>query len=238
MDLLAQRATGVAWKQMAVLLRSTTGLDEYLAVLRAAGVPYTVDRDRSYYQRREVQDAAALVCAVLDPADCIALVATLRSAWVGVPDAAWAPLWAQAFPRAVRDAIEGVAGARARVAAAVEAAARTMPSQGVPGLADLAGWDLSLLHAVEVLASLRRVFEQEDVDRFVEALRVWTLCEATAAARHPGAFRLANLRARELRNRSRSTSPTSRRCSARCAAATTSAGSRRAGRATRRGCRQ
>jgi ATP-dependent helicase/nuclease subunit A len=192
-DLLAQRAAGVAWREMAVLLRSTTGLDEYLVALREAGVPYTVDRDRSYYQRREVQDAAALVCAVLDPADRIALVATLRSAWVGVPDAAWAPLWAQEFPRVAREAIEGVAGARERVAAAVDAALRAMPSGDVPGLADLAGWELSLVHAVDVLASLRRVFEREDVDRFVEALRNRTLCEATAAARHPGRFRLANL---------------------------------------------
>lgn len=192
-DLLAQREAGVAWKQMAVLLRSTTGLDEYLAALREANVPYTVDRDRSYYQRREVQDAAALVCAVLDPGDSIALVATLRSAWVGVPDAAWAPLWAQEFPRAVRAAIEGADAAAQRAAAAVEAALRAMPSQGVPGLADLAGWEFSLLHAVDVLVSLRRVFETGSVDRFVEALRVQTLCEATAAARHPGKFRLANL---------------------------------------------
>jgi ATP-dependent helicase/nuclease subunit A len=192
-DLLAQRAAGVGWKQMAVLLRSTTGLDEYLAALREAGVPYTVDRDRSYYQRREVQDAAALVCAVLDPADRIALVATLRSAWVGVPDAAWTLLWAHEFPRIAREAIEGVAGAQERVAAAVAAAAVALPSQGVPGLADLAGWDLSLMHAVEVLAALRRVFETESIDRFVEALRVLTLSEATAAARHPGAFRVANL---------------------------------------------
>lgn len=192
-DLCAQRASGVAWKQMAVLLRSTTGLDEYLGALREAGVPYTVDRDRSYYQRREVQDAASMVRAVLDPTDRIALVATLRSAWVGVPDAAWEPLWSLDLPRAVREAIEGVAGAQERVAAIAASAARTLPRDDVPGLADLVGWELSLVHAVEVLASLRRVFETESIDRFLEALRVRTLCESTAAARHPGAFRLANL---------------------------------------------
>lgn len=192
-DLRAQRESGVPWREIALLLRSTTGLDEYLGALREAGVPYTVDRDRSYYQRREVQDAAALVCVVLDPSDRLALVAALRSAWVGVPDAAWAPLWKRGFAEAAREAIEAVDGAQQRVVAMIGEVVRALPAEGIPGLAELAGWDLSLLHAVEVLASLRSSLRTGSIDRFVEALRTRTLFEATAAARHPGSFRVANL---------------------------------------------
>ena len=54
--------------------------------------------DRNYYQRREVIEAAALVRTVLNPNDQIALLTWLRSAAVGVPDAALIPLWAEDFP--------------------------------------------------------------------------------------------------------------------------------------------
>jgi ATP-dependent helicase/nuclease subunit A len=181
----------VPWKESAILLRAMGDVDRYLAALRDAGVPYRVDRDRDFRQRREIRDATALVCAVLDPNDQIALVATLRSAWVGVPDAAWRPLWAHGFPAAARAAIEGDRDALARVVAMASEAAGA--AAGVPGVAALAGWDRSLVHAIEVLSSLRATYATETSDTFVEALRVRTLVEATEAARHPGAFRVANL---------------------------------------------
>jgi ATP-dependent helicase/nuclease subunit A len=190
-DLRRAEARGVAWKQIALLLRSTGDLDVYLAALRDAEIPYVVDRDRSYYQRREVRDAASLVAAVLDPSDQLALVATLRSAWVGVPDAAWAPLWTREFPDVVRDALAGRDAAVARLTAITAETARAIAER--PGLAALAGWDASLVHAVGVIASLRRTFATEPIDAFVEALRTRTLCEASEAARYPGGFRLANL---------------------------------------------
>ena len=49
--------------------------------------------DRKYYQHREVIDAGAMVRAVLDPNDHLALLALLRSPLVGLPDAALFPLW-------------------------------------------------------------------------------------------------------------------------------------------------
>jgi ATP-dependent helicase/nuclease subunit A len=200
-DLLRLRERGVAWSEVGVLLRSAGDLDEYLSALREAGVRYVVDRDRGYPLRREVLDAAALVRVVLDPDDQIALVATLRSAWVGVPDAAWRPLWARSLPAVARRAIEGDVAAQARVAAIGADVEREIAGLDVPGLAALSGWSASLAHAVEVLAELRRSFQEESADRFVESLRALPLVEATAAARHPGAFRVANLSRflRELR---------------------------------------
>ncbi|RIK91942.1 MAG: hypothetical protein DCC71_24730, partial [Proteobacteria bacterium] len=192
-DLVGRHADGVAWKRMAVLFRATSNLDDYLGELRRAGVPYEFDRDRSFYRRREIREAAALARLVLDPHDAIALVATLRSAWVGVPDAAWRPLWRDGLPRAASEAIEGGDAALARVREIAAAAAEQVARLAIPGLAALAGWDASLVHAIEVLRALRRSFASDPVDVFVERLRTWTLLEATEAARHPGAFRVANL---------------------------------------------
>jgi ATP-dependent helicase/nuclease subunit A len=180
------------WGRCAVLVRASSDLDAYLEALRRADIPYAVESDRSYYQRREVLDASALVRAVVDPSDTLALVAALRSPWVGVPDAAWMPLWARQLPR-LAASLYGRADPRlAEAAAAVRAAARTLP-EGVPGLAALAGWEESLVAALGDLAALRASFEEDAPDRFVERLRRVMLPEASEAARFEGGHRLANL---------------------------------------------
>lgn len=185
----------MAWRKMGILLRTTSDVDVYLEALRRAGIPYTVGRDRQYARRREVVEARALVRAVLDPNDQIALVATLRAAWVGVPDAAWRPLWQRGFPDAVRRVLDGTASARPALAALLdEAAAALRPLEdSVPGLSALPDWHVSLLHAVDVLAALRRSLGCECAEQFVERLRTLSLLEAGEAARFLGAWRLANL---------------------------------------------
>ena len=180
------------WGRCAVLLRASSDLDEYLEALRGAGIPYAVESDRSYYQRREVQGASALVRAIVDPSDTLALVALLRSPWVGVPDAAWMPLWARELPR-LAAALHGSGDPRlAEAASAVREAARALP-EGIPGLAALAGWEESLVAALHDLAALRAAFEEETPDRFVERLRRVMLPEASEAARFEGGHRLGNL---------------------------------------------
>jgi len=182
----------VAWRDAAILLRSTGDLEIYLDALRRAGIPFAVGRDKQYYRRREVIDAAALVRAVLDPGDHLALITALRSPAVGVPDAALLPLWRHELPRLLtelhRPSLEGLAAVRR----AVEAAAGELPA-GVPGLERVAGWELSLLAAIEQLAVLREAFAAEPADVFVERLRRLLLLDATAAARDLGGYRLANL---------------------------------------------
>jgi ATP-dependent helicase/nuclease subunit A len=192
-DLLdLRRRQGLRWRDAAILLRSTGDLEAYLDALRRAGIPFSVERDKQYYRRREVVDAAALVRAVLDPGDHLALVTVLRSPAVGVPDAALLPLWRHQLPRLLTELHEPSRERLAVVRQAVEAAAGELPA-AVPGLERVAGWELSLLAAIEQLAVLRESAAGDPADLFVERLRRLLLVDATAAARYLGAHRLANL---------------------------------------------
>jgi len=192
-DLVAlHQRHGVAWPRIAVLLRSLVEVDVYLDALRAAGVPYDVAADRSYYQRREIIEAAALVRCVLDPNDHLALLCYLRSANVGVPDAALIPLWTRGFPALVT-ALDGTRdGALEGLARCIADAAAALPND-VPGIERVAGWELSLEAAVSELGALRASFENDPVDLFVQRLRTMTLFEATESARTMGRYRVANL---------------------------------------------
>jgi ATP-dependent helicase/nuclease subunit A len=187
---------GVRWKEIAILLRSTGDLDLYLEELRRARVPFAVGRDKNYYRRREVIEAAALVRAVLDPGDHLALLTVLRSSAVGVPDAALIPLWNRLFPKLMTELAGPDPGALAVLREAIEGAAQAVSKespQEVPGIERVLGWERNLLAAVESLALLRRSFATETADVFVERLRGLTLVEATEAARYLGPYRLANL---------------------------------------------
>ncbi len=195
-DVTRLHGEGVAWRDVAVLFKAMTNVDAYLDALRDAGVPYTVERDRRYFQRREVIEASALLRTVLDPHDHVALVAWLRSASVGVPDAAWVPLWARGFPEKM-SALQGQESEQipARLeelrACIAEAAAAVAPE--TPGLGRIEGWEGLLWEGVEALAELRRRLHTEASDDFIEALRTRTLIEVTEAGRYLGPYRVANL---------------------------------------------
>jgi ATP-dependent exoDNAse (exonuclease V) beta subunit len=191
-DIAARRALGLRLSDCAVILRSMTGVEVYLRELRIAGVPYEVQSDRRYYQRREVLDAAALVRAVLDPTDHAALVGLLRSPAVGLPDAALLPLWAAGFPGEMTR-LEGPQPARlARLFERIAGAARQVPAD-IPGLPAIGAWQQSLEAAVASIARLRGSFRVEPLDRFVEGLREELQGDVAEAARYLGEFRLANL---------------------------------------------
>ena len=195
------REEAVPWSHVALLFRGLTDVDLYLDALRDAGVPYAVERDRRYYRRREVIEASALVRSALDPHDHVALVAWLRSASVGVPDAAWTPLWTRGFPEAM-SALGSAEGERLKVALSAVAEAVAAMDPEIPGLARIAGWEASLADAVETLARLRAAAEKDPSDVFVERLRLATGIELTEASRPLGAYRAANLDQffRELRD--------------------------------------
>ncbi len=182
---------GVPFRDVGVLMRSRGELDTYLAALRDAGVPYAVDGDRSYYRRREVIEAAALVRCVLDRHDQLSLLAVLRSAAVGVPDAALLPLWRAGLPEAAA-ALGGDPAALARAIDAVARACAKLPA-GVPGLERVAGWDRALVHLLCALAALRESFAADPADAFVETLRRSLQLEVGEAARAQGSYRIANL---------------------------------------------
>jgi ATP-dependent helicase/nuclease subunit A len=183
---------GVPWSDFGILLRATSRLETYLGALRDAGVPFLVGRDKQYYRKREIIEAAALVRTVLNPTDHVALLTFLRSAVVGVPDAALIPLWTRQFP----DLVTGLTGAPGDglepIRRVITEAAADLP-EGIPGLERIEGWEVSLEAAMTQLARLRRSFAEDPPDHFIERLRQLLLLEATEAARYLGPYRLANL---------------------------------------------
>ena len=199
-DLAARGNAGARWKDSALLLRATTGVEVYLRALREHEIPYVVQSDRKYYERREVIDATALLCCVLDPNDQVALVTFLRSPLVGVPDAALLPLWKEQLPERLSWLThvdeERLAGIEVRI----RNAAALVPVS-IPGIAGAKGWAESLIAAIHAVAAARAAFQHEPVDAWVERLRALFPVEAVEAARFLGSFRLSNLERffRELR---------------------------------------
>jgi ATP-dependent helicase/nuclease subunit A len=184
-------AHGVAWRSFGVLFRSRGDWDVYLGALREAGIPFSVEGDRTYYRRREIVDAIGFVCCVLDPNDQLALLSLLRSSASGIPDAAWLPLWEAGFPRRVaRLGFDG--NALAELAPMLHSVAEAIEGS-VPGLERIAGWSHAALACLEGIDALRRSFERDPGDVFVERLRAALCFEATEAARFLGAWRAANL---------------------------------------------
>jgi ATP-dependent helicase/nuclease subunit A len=187
-----QRTTGLCWGRAAILLRATSYLETYLQPLREAHIPFVVERDRSYYRRREVIDASTTLRAVIDPSDQVALLGFLRSVVVGVPDAALIPLWRQRLPEIVAGLRERDERQLALLDEAIARAAAEVPA-GCAALDRVEGWPAALRAALRSLAELRRSFAADAADRFVERLRATLLVEETEAARFLGAHRLANL---------------------------------------------
>ena len=183
---------GVAWKDVGVLFRSTGDIDVYGDALREAGIPYAVTRDRSYFKRREVIDASAVVRCILEPNDHLALLTMLRSVAVGAPDAALIGLWAKGFPECASELWGTDPGGIDRVKRIVAEVKKEMVS-GVPGIERAPGWDRNLVRALESVSVLRESFESDPADVFVETLRMRLLIEPLEAARYLGAYRLANL---------------------------------------------
>jgi len=182
---------GAPWRDFGLLFRAGTNLETYLDELRRAGVPFAVEGDRSYFQRREIIEAGALVRCVLDPNDQLALLTLLRSSVVGVPDAALVPLWARDLPDRMA-ALHGPDADLSGLRIAVDEAAADVPDE-VPGIERVAGWSGNLHAAARSLALLRDSFEQDPADLFVEKLRTLFFFETTEASRYLGAYRLANL---------------------------------------------
>ncbi len=77
----------------AILLRAFSEVSIYLRALREREIPFVVDGGREFLERREIIEAFALLRAVAQPSDSVALLAFLRSPAGAVPDdelARWA----------------------------------------------------------------------------------------------------------------------------------------------------
>ncbi|MBL8862779.1 MAG: UvrD-helicase domain-containing protein [Planctomycetes bacterium] len=186
-------AERIAWKDMAVLARSRASFTAALELLRDAGIPVQVEGDRSYFRRREVVDASALFGAIADPGDTLSLVAFLRSAACGLPDAALEPLFAHGFAEdAQRLGGPDSDAALARIARAAHALEPEVAGSFPPGRS-IPHWADALEHALASLAILRRSLADDPADTCFERLRALLLLEAAEGSRWQGAHRLANL---------------------------------------------
>jgi ATP-dependent helicase/nuclease subunit A len=70
-----------------VLFRGFSDVALYLRAFREARIPFVVSGGRTFHERPEIVQALAVLRAVADPADAVALLAFLRSPAGGVPDA-------------------------------------------------------------------------------------------------------------------------------------------------------
>ncbi len=183
---------GVSYSHMAVLLRAFSDADVYLEAMRQHGIPYATTHDPTYFQRREVLDAFCLLQAVADPEDELALLGFLRSAWAGIPDAAWWELKKRGVFPLVRE-LFGVDGERLSQLRRMIAEVAQGLSTLMPGRDRIRGWEQSALWALLCLGVLRQSFHHDPADVFVARVQSWLLPEATEAARFPGRVRVANL---------------------------------------------
>lgn len=190
-DLGRLRQSGTDLSDVGILFRSMTELDVYQRALRAAGIPYEVTRDRNYFRRKEIVEAAAMLRAVLDPFDSLALVGFLRSSPVGVPDAALIPLWSNGFPRlwsnfAAPDETVNLMAAISKAAEALQENAR-LNFEIEPT------WPVRLKTMVSRVAQLRASFRSLPFDEWLGQLRSLLLGDVIAACQYQGAYRTANL---------------------------------------------
>ena len=192
-DLLdLRRTTGLRWGEVGVLFRSTHQLETYLRALRAAAIPFVVTRDKQYYQRREIIEAAALVRSILRPNDHLAALTYLRSAAVGLPDAALLPLWQRGLPGLLSDIGPDAPQAIEAAVEAVREVARELGGAS-PGLDRIPDWPATVEYGLRCLSRLRQALRSEPAELFVERLRRTTLIELAEAGRFLGRFRVANL---------------------------------------------
>ncbi len=104
-------------KDIAILFRKLTDIQDYLEPLRRRGIRYVVEGERHFYAVKEIIDTVNLLRAVGNPFDRLALVGVLRSPLGGLTDQTvyelhradlldyrkWARLDNKQFPPALQD---------------------------------------------------------------------------------------------------------------------------------------
>ena len=78
--------SGAAYRDVAVLVRNTEVIGALTAAFHQAGVPYTVNCGRGFYDAPETVDLTHLLRVIANPRDEISLAAVLRSPFVGISD--------------------------------------------------------------------------------------------------------------------------------------------------------
>jgi ATP-dependent exoDNAse (exonuclease V) beta subunit len=176
-----------------ILFRSTTGFEPYLDALRRWGIPYAVSKDRNYYRRREVLDAISVLCAILDPADRLSLLATLRSSAGGIPDAVLHALIEEGLFELNRTRTNMNNETARAIEELVQAAKRRLASTKSFQLFQRPDW-FSLAQArLQALFSLREAIKTLPPGVWLDRVRERFPLELVAAGRYFASYRLANL---------------------------------------------
>jgi ATP-dependent exoDNAse (exonuclease V) beta subunit len=79
--------SGFQGREIVMLFRRFTFVEDYRQALIAEGIPHRLVRGRGFYGAQEVMDLVALLRLVCDPSDAMALAIVLRSPLVGLSDA-------------------------------------------------------------------------------------------------------------------------------------------------------
>ena len=154
---------------VAVLMPAFTDLDVYEEALRESGVPFRVAGGRQFYVRSEVRELCALLSAVVDPTDTMAVVAALRSGFFGVGDDQLLR-WVQAGRSFDPLAVEAQTRATNAPGAADAAGAAGDGSPGVVGIAlgEIRRWHYELIGAPPHRA-VRRLLDETGYRAFTAA---------------------------------------------------------------------
>jgi ATP-dependent helicase/nuclease subunit A len=87
-DKAGQRLRPIELKDIAILMRTQTGLEELEQALRLHDIDYRVIGGKRFFLCEEVQQLRAVLTAIDNPNDKVALIAALRSPFLGVSDEA------------------------------------------------------------------------------------------------------------------------------------------------------
>jgi ATP-dependent helicase/nuclease subunit A len=80
------RPAGRRFKDVAVLMRTSSALAPLLEAFKAASIPYVVEMEKFFYNSQEVIDLLNLLRVLDDPEDRLALAGLLRSPLMGLAD--------------------------------------------------------------------------------------------------------------------------------------------------------
>ena len=155
------------YRDVCLLVRSRTALELYTDALDAAGVPYHLDTGRGFFVQQEIRDAAAILTALDDPSDEVAVVAALKAAPYAASDS---ELLEYSFTRTAP---------RPRF---------VLERGELP-----AEYDGPLRPLLEELISLREALRDESLPAFVELVLRTTHLAEIQLGRANGAQRAANL---------------------------------------------
>ncbi len=168
----------LAYRDIAVLLRATTQIEVYERAFVKRGIPYFVaSAGKGYYARHEVRDVMNMLTVLDTPLDDVALVAALRSPFVGVD----------------LDTLYHLVQLSESRQKSASSLYRSLPalieSQLLPPRETQKLW-----HFVQVMEELRKQEDRLPVGHLLERLIRQTSYDARLLCRSGGRRRLANVR--------------------------------------------